>query len=387
MAVRTKRIVFISTLNIYLWGGSEELWYQASRKAIEQGFEVFVTWFGDRTKNQKQLTTLEAEGIKIIYLGPEVYKRDSFFTRIKRKLLSQKERPEIINRFSFLEELKPDKILVNASTAISLIHYPDLTTWMLETGLRFSVLIHHHFENGVLLDSSKKSLALILAKAQTCFIVALRNMKVLERQLSSKITNVKLVSNPINVKNPQVISWPESDILQIAVVARLDCSCKGQDILIQSLSDSSWTGIHFNINLYGKGPDEEYIQTLIKFYQLEERVFLKGFRNDLTSIWKENHILMLPSISEGTPISLVEAMSCGRSAIVTDVGDSARLINNDINGFVSDGCNVNSLNKVLRRAINKSEEWEYMGLKAFDDFKGFNLQDTAKQFLDLLIAD
>jgi glycosyltransferase involved in cell wall biosynthesis len=209
----------------------------------------------------------------------------------------------------------------------------------------------------------------------------------LERQILIKIPNVKLVQNPINVNNPQVVPWPLSPVLQIAVVARLDCNCKGQDILIQALADSSWKDIHFNVNLYGKGSDEEYIRSLIDLYKLQERVFLKGYLNEIISIWQENHILMLPSISEGTPISLVEAMSCGRSAIVTDVGDNARLINDNVNGFVSDGCNVNSLNKVLRRSISKKEEWKSMGEKAFADFKDFNSQDPAKTFLELLIAD
>jgi len=369
------------------WGGSEELWYVSALKAVDDGFKVFVAWFGDKTKDHKQLTILANKGIKIIYLGPEVYKNDSFVIRVKRKLTKQEGIPEVINRFSFIEELNPDKILVNASTAVSLVHYSDLTTWMLNTQFKFNVLIHHHFENGMFTSLNRQSLELILNRAKINFIVAWRNLQVLERQILIKIPNVKLVQNPINVNNPQIVPWPESNVLQIAVVARLDCNFKGQDILIQALADSSWKDIHFNVNLYGKGPDEEYIRSLIDLYQLQERVFLKGYRTEIPSIWQENHILMLPSISEGTPISLVEAMGCGRSAIVTDVGDNARLINDNVNGFVSDGCSVNSLNKVLRRSISKKEEWKSMGEKAFIDFKDFNSQDPAKTFLELLIAD
>ena len=45
-----------------------------------------------------------------------------------------------------------------------------------------------------------------------------------------------------------------------------------------------------------------------------------GYQSDVRAIWAREQLLVMSSRDEGTPLALVEAMLCGRSAIVSDVG-------------------------------------------------------------------
>ena len=66
-----------------------------------------------------------------------------------------------------------------------------------------------------------------------------------------------------------------------------------------------------------------------------EKVTYGGFTEDVESIWASHHALVLPSRSEGLPLVVVEAMLCGRPAIVTDVAGNAELIQDGVSGFVA----------------------------------------------------
>jgi glycosyltransferase involved in cell wall biosynthesis len=85
--------------------------------------------------------------------------------------------------------------------------------------------------------------------------------------------------------------------------------------------------------------------------------------NDIEKVWEHHHALVLPSRSEGLPLSLVEAMAAGRPVIVTDAGGNAELVEEGITGFVGH-INETSLDHAMERAWDKREHWESMGQKA-----------------------
>jgi glycosyltransferase involved in cell wall biosynthesis len=150
----------------------------------------------------------------------------------------------------------------------------------------------------------------------------------------------------------------------MANVARLDAHCKGQDALLQTLSESRWRDRRWLLRFYGSGPDLPYLQRLAKFYNIADQVEFRGHVADVQSIWADNHLLVLPSRSEGTPLSLVEAMICGRPSVVTDVGGNTEWVDEPATGFVADAPSANSLNGALERAWEARDRWEVIGRRA-----------------------
>jgi len=129
------------------------------------------------------------------------------------------------------------------------------------------------------------------------------------------------------------------------------------------LARPEWRDLPVELNLFGSGPYELGLRRMAGMLRLNN-VHFHGHVNDIRAIWEQNHMLVLPSRYEGLPLTLVEAMWCGRPAVVTDVGGNAELCVDDETGFVAPAATVSSFNDTLRRAWERRKEWPDMGQAA-----------------------
>ncbi|MDA3780733.1 MAG: glycosyltransferase family 4 protein, partial [Bacteroidales bacterium] len=94
-----------------------------------------------------------------------------------------------------------------------------------------------------------------------------------------------------------------------------------------------------NINLIiaGDGLEEENIKHLVRKKNLKDIEFL-GFVNDASkiSVFRNSHIYVFPSYSEGMPTSVLEAMACGLPVITTAVGGLVDFFESNTHGFMLD---------------------------------------------------
>ena len=89
-----------------------------------------------------------------------------------------------------------------------------------------------------------------------------------------------------------------------------------------------------------------------------------GHVSDIRAVWEKNQILLMPSRAEGCPLSLVEALLCGRPAVVTDVGDNAECVVEGETGFIANSADFFGFSSAMEKAWNERERWEDMGKKA-----------------------
>jgi len=95
--------------------------------------------------------------------------------------------------------------------------------------------------------------------------------------------------------------------------------------------------------LIGDGPMRTELQTLVNNNGLRDHVKFVGNRDDVPDLLNLLDIFLLTSLSEGTSISLLEAMSSGVVPIVTKVGGNTSLVDNDINGKIINPKQVDKL--------------------------------------------
>lgn len=93
-------------------------------------------------------------------------------------------------------------------------------------------------------------------------------------------------------------------------------------------------------------------------------VHFRGHVSDIENIWSENHYLLQPSRYEGMPCTLVEAMLCGRGAVVTNVGGNAELVEDGVSGFVADYPHVDCLLDAMEKCWERRSEAGEIGLAA-----------------------
>jgi L-malate glycosyltransferase len=206
----------------------------------------------------------------------------------------------------------------------------------------------------------------IYKKAEIVNFVSQRNLISSQRILAFEIKNSSLINNPLNfVKYPDYIKYPKDTfVVRFAVVAALRCFHKGQDVLLQVFSSKLWEKRNWELNFYGEGPDRDYLEKLVLFYGLENKVNFCGHTNDIVEIWAKNHVHILPSLGEGTPLALIESMYCGRIAITTDVGGNTDYCKHLENGFVTYYPTLPALTEVLEIAWQNKNNWEHMGMLA-----------------------
>jgi glycosyltransferase involved in cell wall biosynthesis len=176
--------------------------------------------------------------------------------------------------------------------------------------------------------------------------------------------NAEIVRNPFLVSGTP-LPWPSDrdDAIKLACVARLDTGEKGQDILLHVLAREPWRSRNLFVSFFGAGSNGQGLRDLARRLALQNVVF-PGFVSDVESIWKTHHALVLPSRAEGLPISLIEAMMCGRFAIVTNEGGNSEVVEEGRTGFIANSAKVDEFDSAMERAWAVREQWECFGKAA-----------------------
>lgn len=102
---------------------------------------------------------------------------------------------------------------------------------------------------------------------------------------------------------------------------------KNHEVIIRSLSKLK--DKNFVYIICGRGPLLEQLKELAVQLGLEKKVKLLGFRKDIIEICKIADLFVFPSIHEGLPVALMEAMSCGIPCIASDVRGNRDLLSSD----------------------------------------------------------
>lgn len=132
--------------------------------------------------------------------------------------------------------------------------------------------------------------------------------------------------------NNEPLYFP-SDGYIVATITRLYPS-KGNKYLIEAAKEivKNYRQIYFFI--VGDGPSKTELEEQVKNLSLTENVIFTGHRNDVKEILEKINLFVLPSLQEGTPMIVMEAMALGKPIIATDIPGVNRLIENNITGIL-----------------------------------------------------
>lgn len=123
--------------------------------------------------------------------------------------------------------------------------------------------------------------------------------------------------------------------LQFVIVASVTYH-KGQLNIIEALSQlNPKTLSKMHLTIVGGGNEFELCQQLVKDKKLEDVVTMTGRRNDVAEILKGMDVFILPSLSEGMPMSILEAMRQGLYIMATPVGGIPEMIEEDYGEFIT----------------------------------------------------
>ena len=84
----------------------------------------------------------------------------------------------------------------------------------------------------------------------------------------------------------------------------------------------------------GDGPERERLESLVRESGIEERVRFLGQRSDVGALLAASDLVVLPSLYEGLPLSVLEAMAAGKPVIATSVGGVGEAIRDGESGLL-----------------------------------------------------
>jgi glycosyltransferase involved in cell wall biosynthesis len=119
-----------------------------------------------------------------------------------------------------------------------------------------------------------------------------------------------------------------------------------------------------SFDFVGEGPMRESIAKQMAHLGLNGNARLRGKVPDVVPILQRATVVTRPSLTEGMPLAVMEAMACGRPVVATRVGGTEDLITHGETGILFDPGDVDALADGLIRVLEDPERAAAMGRRA-----------------------
>ncbi|MEZ4804752.1 MAG: glycosyltransferase [Bacteroidia bacterium] len=127
------------------------------------------------------------------------------------------------------------------------------------------------------------------------------------------------------------------------------------------MSKENWNR-PIKVSFIGSGEDKQGLIDLANLLNSDNHEFLP-YQDDVERLWDDYHALILPSRFEGSPLVLLEAMSLGRTSIVSTAGGMPELISDGETGFIGQA-NETEFEYAMERAWEARDRWPEIGVTA-----------------------
>jgi len=236
-------------------------------------------------------------------------------------------------------------------------------------------------------DKLRRRLALRAAIAASDHVVAVSEplAKAIATDHGVSRSSVAVLSNGVRHDEPERITLRDElglapDDRLIVAVGNL-YPVKGHIYAIDALARLArrYPSVHLAIS--GRGELEGALLARAREHGLEHRVHLLGLRADVPAVLAAADLFVLPSLSEGLPLALLEAMFAARPIVATDVGQVRVALDRGAAGILVEPGNSGALADGLDRLLaNPAEARRLGGLAAVHALGEYDLSRMVQRY-------
>lgn len=164
--------------------------------------------------------------------------------------------------------------------------------------------------------------------------------------------NVYLIPNGVDVSKftPDELRHKYSPkLLKVIMVGRLWVQ-KDPSTLLKAVIDLLERNINIELSFVGDGELRSVL--ILQAEKYTNKIKFLGWRDDIENILPEYDVFVLPSLWEGMPLAILEAMSCGLACVVTNIPGNNDLIKDKHNGYLFDCGDAKRLSELLEYYYN-----------------------------------
>jgi glycosyltransferase involved in cell wall biosynthesis len=136
----------------------------------------------------------------------------------------------------------------------------------------------------------------------------------------------------------------------LLMVSRLSHE-KGHVDLLEALAILKRNGSKFHTVIVGEGYERGAIESARQRLGLQGDVTLTGHKNDVRPYFAIANLYLMPSHSEGSPNSLLEAMAAGVPCVASDVGGIPEIMTDERTGLLTPARNPEAVAKAIDRLL------------------------------------
>ena len=179
----------------------------------------------------------------------------------------------------------------------------------------------------------------------------------------------------------------------ILFVGRLEVAHKGTDFLIKALYYVKDKIPAIKLYIVGEGSSLNYLKELVSEHGLEDNIIFRGYvnENQLTEMYSRSEVLAMPSLREGMPMVLIEAMSAGLPIVAFDIDCIAEALENGKYGILVKKGDVEGLADQIIKLLKDDELRAYYSKMSLERSKKYTqvevVRSIEKVYLNLCYED
>ncbi len=353
------KYAFVSTITHYPSGGADVLWTRAAARALAGGAEVLVVIPPAYAPHPAMRALADAGARLLVRPGLSTYRgRLDGLRRSLRRWGGEQDAEAVLRKFA------PDRTFFCQGGLADSMLEEGLLKVLGEGGHPFDLICQSNDDNSLFTESERQRVKALFGRARALWFVSQANRSRAEIQLAQPLPNARLVQNPVDLPPAAALPWPGGDTVKLAVVARWEPYPKGLDLLLPALGRALGAEPGWELRFHGRGEGRGYLEQLAEQHGIGARVSFQGYATNIAEIWREHHLLLLPSRLEGCSLAMIEAMLSGRPVLATAVGGAPEWIEDGREGFLCPAPTVALLAETLTRAWKQRERWRELGLAA-----------------------
>lgn len=195
--------------------------------------------------------------------------------------------------------------------------------------------------------------------------------------------DISVIPNFAHVPRQKIVHNSKKNEVSI-IFARRFVTYRGTRLFASAMKQVlSKTSKIIKVTIAGEGPDEEWLKKQFQGYSNVKIIHFNS--SESIKIHSKHDIAVVPTLgSEGTSLSLLEAMSAGCAVIASDIGGMTNVVIDGYNGLLISPTEKN-LVEALEKLIDSEQLREKLSKKAFETVsEGFTFEKWANKWEKVL---
>jgi glycosyltransferase involved in cell wall biosynthesis len=194
---------------------------------------------------------------------------------------------------------------------------------------------------------------------------------------------VRVYNGAVPLKQAAKNLWPPKTGFTLIYVGRL-APVKNHALLLNAFHAALKSMPDLRLWMVGDGSERKMLENLAAELGISAQVTFWGQQLDVAPFFSASDAFIMSSMSEGLPMSLLQAFSLGLPAIVTDVGGMAEVVRLAKAGFTVSGDSPAEMAAAILRIAADNAEREQFSTNAWEAFQSrFTLETMVDAYMDL----